>query len=59
MVTLINVYLSILKFYVRYLLNILCTYYNFIQTILLYFLKLLQTKFIIIYISIILYININ
>jgi hypothetical protein len=39
MVTLISVYLSTLKFYVRYLLNILCTYYNFIQTILLYFLK--------------------
>jgi len=55
MVTLINVYLSILKFYVRNLRNILCPYYKFIQTILLYFLKLLQTTFIII----IIYINIK
>jgi hypothetical protein len=33
--------LSTLKFDVKYLLNILCPYYKFIQTILLYFLKLL------------------
>jgi hypothetical protein len=37
-----------LKFYVRYLPNILFPYYKFIHTILLYFLKLLQMKFIII-----------
>jgi hypothetical protein len=40
---------SILKFYVNYLLNILCPYYKFIQIILLYFLKLFKMKFIIIY----------
>jgi hypothetical protein len=31
--------LNILKLYVRYLLNILCPYYKFIQAILLYFPK--------------------
>jgi hypothetical protein len=35
------------KFYVNYLLNILCPYYNFIQAILLYFLQLFQMTFII------------
>jgi hypothetical protein len=37
--------LNLLKFYVRYLPNILCPYYKFIHTILLYFLKLLQITF--------------
>jgi hypothetical protein len=40
--------MTILKFYVKYLENILCPYYKFIQTILLYFLTLLQMTFIII-----------
>jgi len=49
--------LSISKFYAINLLNILCPYYKFIQTISLYFLKLLQMTFIIIVLK--LYININ
>ncbi len=48
MVTLNGIYLNIAKLYVRYLLNILCPYYKFIKTILLYLFKLLQMKFIII-----------
>ncbi len=43
------------KFYVNYLLNILCPYYKFIQAILLYLLKLFQMTYII---YIILYISI-
>jgi hypothetical protein len=53
MVTLNNVYFEYIQFYARYLLNIFCPYYKFIQTILLYFLKLLQMRFIIIIIIII------
>jgi len=34
--------LSILKFYVRYLLNILCPYYKFIQTIQIIFLEMIK-----------------
>jgi hypothetical protein len=45
--------LNVLKFYGRYLPNILCPYYKFIHTILLYFLKLLQINIIIIIIIII------
>jgi hypothetical protein len=46
MVTLINLYLIILKFYVRYLLNIVCQYYRVIQTILLNLFKLFKLLFI-------------
>ncbi len=53
MVTINGIYMNIAKLYIRYLLNILCPYYTFIQTILLYFFKLLQMKFIIIIIIII------
>jgi hypothetical protein len=55
MVTLISVYFEYIEIYVKYLLNILCPYYKFIQTILLYFLKLLQMTFI--NINILYYIN--
>jgi hypothetical protein len=41
------VYFEHNKFYVNYLLSILCPYYNFIQAILLYFLKLFQMTYII------------
>jgi len=37
----------------------MCPYYKFIQTILLYFLKLLQMTFFIIFVNIILYIYFN
>jgi hypothetical protein len=47
MVTLCIYFEYILKLYVRYLLNILCPYYKFIQIILLiYFKSLLKMKFI-------------
>jgi len=49
------IYFELNKFYVNYLLTILCPYDNFIQAILLYFLKLFQMTFIIymiLYISI-------
>jgi len=60
MVTL-SVYFEYIKFYVKYLLNILLPYYKFIQAILLYFLKLLQMtlSIIIIIIIIILFIFID
>ncbi len=41
------IYFELNKFYVNYLLTILCPYDNFIQAILLYFLKLFQMTFII------------
>jgi len=55
MITLGVYFVIILSFYTRYLLNILRPYYKFIQAILLYFLKLLQTTIIIIVVIIMLY----
>jgi hypothetical protein len=59
MVTLISVYFEYINILSKYLPKILCPYYKFIHTILLYFLKSLQVTFIIIIIYIILYIYIN
>jgi len=53
MVTLISVYFEYIKNLCKISLNILCPYYKFIQTILLYFLKLLKMIFINIDINII------
>ncbi len=59
MVKLLSIYFEYIKNLCKILPNILCPYYKFIHAILLYFLKLLQTKIIIIIIIIILCININ
>jgi len=59
MVTLNNVYFEYIKILNKIFAKILCPYYKFIQIILLYFLKLLQMTFIIIFINIILCIYIN
>jgi len=57
MVTLNSVYFEHIKLLCKiFLLNILCLYYKFIKTILLYLLKLLQMKFIIIILLILDYI---
>jgi len=51
MVIINGIYIEYIKIIARYLLNISCPYYKFMQTILLYFLKLLQMTFIIIIIN--------
>jgi len=44
-VSLISVYFEYIEFYVKYLQNILCLYYDFIHTLLIYFKKLLQMTY--------------
>jgi len=47
----LNIYFEYINIHVRYSRDILCPYYKFIKTILLYFIKLLQMTVILYYIN--------